>query len=1395
MATYQHNFKVKNGLTVENTAGNDSTITLKDNSATAFVFKEGSNTFLAFDTTNGSEKIDFQKNVDFSGVTVTGLGSSGLSGTLFTAGSTAVEQGDTINVAGTTNEIEVSETGGTFTVGLPTNVTITGNLTVNGTTTTVNSTTMTVDDPILTLGGDTAAASDDNKDRGVEFQWHTGSTAVKGFFGMDDTDSKFMFIPQATNSSEVISGSVGGAKFGSIDIDNLSLDGNTITSTTADLTVDASHDIVLDADGGNITLKDAGTTTLDIVMNGATSVTFDAPGDVIFDTDGANFTLKDAGTTYMDIVANGATDVTIDVPGTLKLDSANGYIDLVDDGVIFGQLMNHSSGNLKLMSGNDDLAVMFVDTAATFGGDVTVPGATTLQTTLDVTGISNFNDTTQSTSNTTGAVIIDGGLGLAKNLHMGGALDVDGNATVHGNLVVNGNTDLGDATSDTLTVTARVDSDFVPSTDGARDLGTSTLRWAELHADKALLQGEITGVDYVDFDTSHSTPSNSEGRLFYNNTFDALAFYTNDSNNTIVIGQELFQRVYNDTGSTVTAGKAVRFTDATAGGTPKIALADKSSAHVENTVGLVFSDIADAAYGFVSTYGLVEGIDTSGITAGARVHVGSNGSLQETAPGYPDFAVDVGLCLVSDGTNGCILIDIHHHLSETYRTTGDARFEGDVTVGGNLTILGSTTETAVNSLSVEDPYIFLSNGDSIGASGTTQSTGSGLNDATLIGLFQGTSSTTYYVKIDGTGTPDTFSWSKDNFSSTEATGVAITGNAQALDNGIKVKFVSTTGHTQNDVWSGTASPTNQDVGVVGFRNTGSSGVGFTQVGLFFDVTDQKWRLFDEYDPALTGNVNTSDSSFSLGGLVLSDVTATTFTGALTGNATTATEASTIHTVQRSTNATHYLTFVDSDDASLSVNAVYTDAGVSYNPSTNKLTVSGDLSAGTLETHTIPSGTGTLALTSDISNSTVTITAGDGLGTGGTFTLNGGTQSVTLINSDKGSSQNIFKTITTTDTDSGYSWSATGSAVADTNSDTLTLVDGGGVDISIDAAQDAFRIQHTDTSTLSGAYGQTGTEDGTYIKSVTVDGYGHVTAITTEDFDDRYSFTAAGDSGSSQTITHGNTLTIAGGNAISTVASNTDIITINHDDTSSASSVDNSNGNVIQDVTIDTYGHVTGLGSVNLDNRYVLDSNVDNGAVSIKVNDADFIVNDSTDGTTNFIWRDHSESRLYLGTPAAVLTPRTDIDMDGSGTAYNITDAKSIGVGTAASGNAGDIRATADVTAYYSSDARLKDNVEVIADPIGKLSALRGVTFDWTEDYIQEKGGEDGYFVRKHDVGVIAQEVEAVLPEVVGTRENGIKAVRYDRMVALLIEAVKTQQTQIEALTDQLNTIINNSSES
>ena len=129
-----------------------------------------------------------------------------------------------LTIAGTTNEIETSASGQTLTVGLPNNVTIgnnltvTGNLTVNGTQTQVNSTTVTVDDPIFTVGGDSAPGSDDNLDRGMEFRWHNGSAAKLGFFGFDDSTGKFTFIPDATDSSGVISGTKGNLDIGGLDL-------------------------------------------------------------------------------------------------------------------------------------------------------------------------------------------------------------------------------------------------------------------------------------------------------------------------------------------------------------------------------------------------------------------------------------------------------------------------------------------------------------------------------------------------------------------------------------------------------------------------------------------------------------------------------------------------------------------------------------------------------------------------------------------------------------------------------------------------------------------------------------------------------------------------------------------------------------------------------------------------------------------------------------------------------------------------------------------------------------------------------------------------------------------------------------------------------------------------
>jgi len=103
----------------------------------------------------------------------------------------------------------------------------------------------------------------------------------------------------------------------------------------------------------------------------------------------------------------------------------------------------------------------------------------------------------------------------------------------------------------------------------------------------------------------------------------------------------------------------------------------------------------------------------------------------------------------------------------------------------------------------------------------------------------------------------------------------------------------------------------------------------------------------------------------------------------------------------------------------------------------------------------------------------------------------------------------------------------------------------------------------------------------------------------------------------------------------------------------------------------------------------------------------------------------------------------------------------------------------DVVAYATSDKRLKENVKPLDNALDKINKINGVEFDWIDgkdEYGNSVHGNEG-----HDVGVIAQEIEEVLPEVVTQRDNGYKAVKYEKIVPLLIEAIKEQQEEIECL--------------
>jgi hypothetical protein len=125
----------------------------------------------------------------------------------------------------------------------------------------------------------------------------------------------------------------------------------------------------------------------------------------------------------------------------------------------------------------------------------------------------------------------------------------------------------------------------------------------------------------------------------------------------------------------------------------------------------------------------------------------------------------------------------------------------------------------------------------------------------------------------------------------------------------------------------------------------------------------------------------------------------------------------------------------------------------------------------------------------------------------------------------------------------------------------------------------------------------------------------------------------------------------------------------------------------------------------------------------------------------------------------------------------------VGSGAGTPTTDGLIRATNDVIAFYSSDERLKTNFKKIVDPIEKIKNINGYEFDWIPmEGIHENEG--------HDIGVKAQEVEMVLPEIVTTRSNGFKAVKYDKIVTLLIECIKDQQSQIDEQQVQIDELKN-----
>jgi hypothetical protein len=391
--------------------------------------------------------------------------------------------------------------------------------------------------------------------------------------------------------------------------------------------------------------------------------------------------------------------------------------------------------------------------------------------------------------------------------------------------------------------------------------------------------GNVDLEGYIDMNPM-SHPTHAEGRVYYDSAHKSLSFQSDISGVEHELGLEEHVRVYNNSGSTIAKGKPV-YWSGNQNDVPTIGLANATSETKYNVQGLTAGSIANNSYGYVIVSGLVYDIDTSSLNAGENFFAGlTDGALQNASPTYPNFPMCLGWVIKSDASTGIVLVNQQNHSVNSFRVRTDAHVGGDLTVSGDLTVTGTQTTASSSNVELGASFQYLNAGDTIGESGTTQSTGSGLDDATFVGHFTGTASKTFYVKIDGTGTPDTFSWSDDNFATTEATAVAITGNDQTLADGIKINFGATTGHTLNDVWSGTAAPANVDTGLFTNYNTGGSGVGYTHTGIFWDASTSKWTVLSEYDPEPSGTINLADSS-----VAYATFKAGTFEGDLTGDVT------------------------------------------------------------------------------------------------------------------------------------------------------------------------------------------------------------------------------------------------------------------------------------------------------------------------------------------------------------------------------------------------------------------------------------------------------------------------------------------------------------------------------
>ena len=442
---------------------------------------------------------------------------------------------DVLNLkSGNSSNIELTPDSGT--VNVNGDINITGNFRVQGTTTTVNSTTTSIVDPIIVLGTDedgNPANVNDGKDRGVSFFYNNGTTKT-GFFGFDASNNDFRFIPNATITNEIVTGSDGTItinRLNSVDIytDTLNTT-STITavglvssgtgfSTGGYLSVDGSSDLHNTHILGDLLVDDnTTTTTLDA---GNLNITT----NVVSSSISGNIVL-DPGTDSIDVSNSNIInllDPTADQDAATKkyVDDATSAISILNIAGDFGTgTVDLDLGTFTLNGTTHQIQTTVTNDVITFSLPTTLIAPGTVEVTTDLTVNNNTTTTTLDAGNlnittniisssVSGNIVIDSG---ADTIELTGNTNVTGNLDVSGNITLGGNITIGDQAVDTVNVVADFTSNLIPQADLTYNLGSTSKKWNNLYV--GTVTGNVTG--QVSDISNHTTTDLAEGtRLYY----------------------------------------------------------------------------------------------------------------------------------------------------------------------------------------------------------------------------------------------------------------------------------------------------------------------------------------------------------------------------------------------------------------------------------------------------------------------------------------------------------------------------------------------------------------------------------------------------------------------------------------------------------------------------------------------------------------------------------------------------------------------------------------------------------------------------------------------------------------------------------------------------------------